>query len=371
MNATVLIAIPATLVVVAAIMLVLPAMMPHTLPLGVSVPVERQDESVIRAAQRRYRVLIAVAWLVAILVFLVLTAVSPVAASLVGVLVFVAGSALAYILARQGIVRAKHDGKWYRDVPVRLVGSVTVDPVHIPVPTGWFAASLLLLAVAAATGIGVYDALPHRIPTHWGIGGLPDRYAGKDVWSVFGPLIIGAMVAVVLFALSFVNRVAPVRSVPGASAEENALRARAIRTALSRLVGHLMFVIALAVSWLAVTAWLMPDARWAVAVGTIGLLVLIALVLVAFLWRWWRLVGGGAPRRESGHVTANAPDDDRFWKAGIFYVNRDDPAIVVQRRFGVGWTLNLGHPAGVAVGVVVLALIIGTVVLVSVLRAAR
>ena len=38
-------------------------------------------------------------------------------------------------------------------------------------------------------------------------------------------------------------------------------------------------------------------------------------------------------------------DDDRFWKAGLLYVNRDDPAIVVGARFGVGWAPNLGNPA--------------------------
>jgi len=37
-------------------------------------------------------------------------------------------------------------------------------------------------------------------------------------------------------------------------------------------------------------------------------------------------------------------DDDRFWKAGLVYVNRDDPALVVGARFGVGWMLNFGKP---------------------------
>ena len=37
-------------------------------------------------------------------------------------------------------------------------------------------------------------------------------------------------------------------------------------------------------------------------------------------------------------------DDDRFWKAGLLYLNRDDPALVVGARFGVGWALNFGNP---------------------------
>ena len=37
-------------------------------------------------------------------------------------------------------------------------------------------------------------------------------------------------------------------------------------------------------------------------------------------------------------------DDDEHWKAGIFYVNREDPSVVVPRRFGVGWAMNWGNP---------------------------
>ena len=54
----------------------------------------------------------------------------------------------------------------------------------------------------------------------------------------------------------------------------------------------------------------------------------------------YRLSGGGD--RLAGSQTER--DDDRFWKAGLIYVNRDDPAIMVGARFGVGWTFNLGNP---------------------------
>jgi uncharacterized membrane protein len=61
---------------------------------------------------------------------------------------------------------------------------------------------------------------------------------------------------------------------------------------------------------------------------------------------------------------------DRCWKAGIFYVNPDDPALFVPKRFGIGYTLNLGNSWSWAVlaliGVVALAPI--TVAVLSVLR---
>jgi uncharacterized membrane protein len=63
----------------------------------------------------------------------------------------------------------------------------------------------------------------------------------------------------------------------------------------------------------------------------------------------------------AAHATVDAPDDDRFWKAGILYLNRDDPALFVQRRFGVGWTVNIGRPAGVVIMIVVALVVIGII----------
>lgn len=60
-----------------------------------------------------------------------------------------------------------------------------------------------------------------------------------------------------------------------------------------------------------------------ILLGTILLLVLLALLPL--------LVHPGQRR------------PDEFWKAGRFYVNPDDPALFVPKRFGIGYTLNFGN----------------------------
>lgn len=34
---------------------------------------------------------------------------------------------------------------------------------------------------------------------------------------------------------------------------------------------------------------------------------------------------------------------DQCWRAGTFYVNPDGPAVLVEKRFGIGYTLNFGR----------------------------
>jgi uncharacterized membrane protein len=50
-------------------------------------------------------------------------------------------------------------------------------------------------------------------------------------------------------------------------------------------------------------------------------------------------------------------DDDRYWRGGLFYINREDGALLVPRRFGLGWTLNFGNPRAAILLAGVLALI--------------
>ena len=52
-------------------------------------------------------------------------------------------------------------------------------------------------------------------------------------------------------------------------------------------------------------------------------------------------------------------DDDLHWIGGIIYINRDDPAIMIPKRFGVGWTVNLARPSVIIGTIVLLAIAIG------------
>ena len=59
------------------------------------------------------------------------------------------------------------------------------------------------------------------------------------------------------------------------------------------------------------------------------------------------LVYGQAGSRLLRRMTASSAldyDDDERWHLGVFYVNREDPSVVVPRRFGVGWAMNWGNP---------------------------
>jgi uncharacterized membrane protein len=60
--------------------------------------------------------------------------------------------------------------------------------------------------------------------------------------------------------------------------------------------------------------------------------------------------GQGGSQLERSASNAPLTDglaDNRLWVLGMFYVNREDPSLFVENRFGLGYTLNFGNPRAI------------------------
>jgi hypothetical protein len=68
------------------------------------------------------------------------------------------------------------------------------------------------------------------------------------------------------------------------------------------------------------------------------------LVLVAFAWSSARRIPPEPVRNPAA------------WRGGLFYVDREDPALFVPKCSGLGYTFNFGHPAALPLTVVTLVL---------------
>ena len=53
-------------------------------------------------------------------------------------------------------------------------------------------------------------------------------------------------------------------------------------------------------------------------------------------------------------------DDDDYWVYGLFYYNPKDARLNVEKRVGIGSTINMAHPLGKVISVIVGLVIIGT-----------
>ena len=70
------------------------------------------------------------------------------------------------------------------------------------------------------------------------------------------------------------------------------------------------------------------------------LLVAAADMLAFFFWGNRQVLAliRGTP------LEARALEEARHWKAGVFYFNPADPRVQIEKRFGLGYTLNMARP---------------------------
>jgi uncharacterized membrane protein len=92
----------------------------------------------------------------------------------------------------------------------------------------------------------------------------------------------------------------------------------------------------------------------------------VAAVAVVLLARR-RIEAARVPTEEEqpagGGLTVGDRTPDTCWKLGMLYVNRADPALFVEKRFGLGYTINFGNPRAWAAIAVLAALIVGSILL--------
>ena len=61
-------------------------------------------------------------------------------------------------------------------------------------------------------------------------------------------------------------------------------------------------------------------------------------------------------------------DDDDKWIFGLIYYNKEDPRVNVEKRFGIGYTVNAGTPIGMAIYIGTVILLIAVLALSSVAK---
>ncbi len=334
-----------TVPIVGVLFCLTPATTRPTLQFGVRVPGDRAGTAVIRQQRRAYYRRTAVLAACCTAAALMLPGSAPWWLAELILLLEVAADLGCFWPAREKITAVKKAERWFEGLrqTVATDTSWRTEPIRFPVL--WLIPAITVTVATAIIGAVRYPDLPGHLAVAFTASGGPGRWARRSAFSAFAVVVGQVWVTALWTGILLIIY----RSRPDIGASDPVASTRRYRRFLPAYARALLTLVAL----VNVSLLLAALQRWQVyhlsgassalpALPAAAGLVILAAVALRMGQGGSRLPGSAGRQ----HPAAGADrDDDRFWKGGLIYVNRDDPAIMVGNRFGVGFTFNFANPA--------------------------
>lgn len=350
------------LLIITLINAMIPFIMPDTLVFGVRVPPQHVHDAAIATAKHRFYS----RWGILVLLQVATSVIgineyrhAPEGLWLAYLFIVLVANYVNYFMTRRGLLVRKEEEKWYAGLTESLVADTSALNRE-PMPTLWWGLPALLVIFFTVIVIWrQYGSLPNTIAIHYGLYGKPNAYGHKSIWLVAQPLWQEIMFTSIILAGHIYIRRFALRLDP-ASPTSSKQRALLLRRMGLRIMWLLAGIInlSLLIAYLPILTNSSPAGYAQTSIVLVLIATIIPVILFALVAHKYRHERPVPSETKQVHR-----DDDRYWRAGAFYFNRDDSALLVPKRFGIGMTFNFGHP----VAWVFLAIIILIPVTVSVL----
>lgn len=324
-----------------------PLLMPATECFAVSVPPSAQTDPRVRAFRRTYLVAtLAVTCVGAIGIgaYAAIHGISPendlLLAAIISLATFVPiVTAFVLMLYFRSRARRLKEQEGWTATSQRSVAVIADEEFPQPVSLAWNLLYVALAVVLAAYALLNYDRFPERVPMQTTFDGTVTTWADKSLGVVLFPTLMAAFMGLI-FTFSHWGILRSKRPInpaaPATSAYAYGMFART--QSLVLLIGGLALSAGIGIIFNLSTMGVISLGTAAVAMSAIAFAFAGAEV-------WVSIAQGQSGARIAEELRESdelAQDDDAHWLLGSIYCNREDPSIFVPKRFGVGWTMNIG-----------------------------
>jgi uncharacterized membrane protein len=240
-------------------------------------------------------------------------------------------------------------------VPPTMIREAELHVRASVIPGGWLAAlGPFILLAACAVYLSIQKGGTLARFTGWSGDEPPNGLAVHGVVITNLLTTAGILAALTLILYGLAHWVRPVH----AGGPEGALELKFRRT-VSAVLLLTEYYVTLQASWIA----LVPVHHGLRSIALLPLVFYFVLVAIVALAR----LGQGGSRipvkREKPSAASSGPIGDRIpdrcWKLGVFYFNPDDSAVLVEKRFGLGYSLNFARPTA---WIIVLLVLMGPLI---------
>lgn len=311
---------------------------------GVSIPEPYVQHQQLRIFKKRYSILvgsIAVAFLLGqiSLLFTSIQEETLVLLSFILLYVMLLISAGLYMFYHIKTKKLKEQENWEAHVKMVYVMDLSIrDRDEVLSPTFFTLPIIITLALITFTYMN-YNAIPDVFATHWNSAGEVDGWTEKTWLSVITmPLILlGTQISFFIMSIGMKSAKIQLSAQAKEASVKRELTQRKYGSWYFAAINYSLTILLVVLHYTTVilknqtVPYFFPLFFFFMIVSLGGLILLI-----------WKLSKSNE-RFDDLHTNETAATDDRYWKWGIVYINKNDPSLLVQKKYGVGWTVNLAN----------------------------
>ncbi|MNP04379.1 hypothetical protein D3C76_962910 [compost metagenome] len=204
----------------------------------------------------------------------------------------------------------------------------------------WFIIHLVIAVCSTFLALRYYNQFPETLAMKFDFQGNVTRSVDKSYTAVLG---INLMQFMMTFLFMFLNRtILKSKQQLNSNNPEISLKQNIIfRRSWS------LFIVITGLLMVLLFAFIQLNMIFAYKTEVIGLVsIVIASIIIVAAVSLSFITGQSGNRigKSSEHVNSHPINDDAHWKLGSFYYNPQDPSIWIEKRSGIGWTINMARP---------------------------
>lgn len=343
-------------------MMFMPYWTRRTESFGVSIPTNIYNSPTLKVMRRKYALIVGIVSILCIALFLIIGSGytdETILSFLYGVVItaYIIATFLVYLKFHFAMKQLKKEHNWTKDKSQHIVINTKFHQQKLTYSNGWFLISFLLTMITVILTLQFYEKIPDPIPMQYNLSGEVTNWADKTYRSA---LFVPIMQAYLTFLFIFVNTIIA-KSKQQISAENSETSLQQNITFRRRWS---LFTIITGLSLTAMFSFMQLSYFYemnSTFLMTVPLILSICIVIGAIILSI--TTGQGGSRLKTVTLKDGQSidrDDDQHWKLGQFYFNKDDPALFLEKRFGVGWTINWARPTAWLsfIGIISLAILI-------------
>lgn len=264
---------------------------------------------------------------------------------------------LIYLYFHMLMKRLKAKEKWFEQRQQQIAIQSNYFNQKLTYSVKWYIIGFIITGITFLITMLYFDKIPEKIPTNYNFFGEVTKSIEKSPRSAFlMPIMQTYMLGLFLFIHVMIARSKQqISAVDPEKTMEQSVQFRRRWSLFTILTGILLtlffsvmqitLIFDLPSSFIMISSLLMP------------------LFIISYIITLAITTGQGGSRvkkliQADGSIIDR--DDDKHWKLGVFYLNKNDPAIFLEKRFGIGWTINFANPLAwlILVGITSLAILI-------------